>query len=354
MAKIKTIGEFPKSDLYKFFAQNPFVQKCISEGRIFQSYWQGQYSNNSCSFMDVGEKVNKVEIRDNLKDIFGIKGELFDRKYAMAISGDGQEYRRISTLHSSSLVALLCFYSVSEDRPLTMDIDDQTVEFSSSLFEQKSLVGKDAAGKEHNSNMDVVLYGSNTHGESVILYLESKFSEYLSHGKCDQISGVYNSVYKRLTAEGQPIDGLEIVHEGKTWSISAAQGCPQQYCQGIKQMISHYQGVRKESFRTSEDGFAHIYLGEILFKFPEDVDNRHESYDSYSGLYRQLACALNNLKFSVFPIIDKLYRLLRKFACKLNIIKARPTFKVLETSLSYQDVLRNFRLDDNVREFYKI
>ena len=353
MAKIKTIEEFPKSDLYKFFAQNPFVQKCIDEGRIFQSYWQGQYSTNSCSFMDVGEKVDKVEICNNLKDIFGIKSELFDRKYAIAISGDGQEYRRISTLHSSSLLALLCFYSVSEDRPLTMEIDGRKVEFYKSLFEQKNLIGKDAAGKEHYSNMDVVLVGNNTHGESVMLFLESKFSEYLSHGKYDQISSVYNNVYKKLTAEGQPIDGLEIVREGKTWSISAAPGCPQQYCQGIKQMISHYQGVRKGFMKKEGKKYAHIYLGEILFKFPEDVDKGYESYNSYVGLYRQLACALNNLKFSVFPIIDKLYWLLRKFACKLNI-KVKPTFKVLETSLSYQDVLRDFELDPLVKEFYRI
>jgi len=353
MAKIKTIEEFPKSDLYKFFAQNPFVQKCINEGRIFQSYWQGQYSTNSCSFMDVGKKVNKAEIRNNLKDIFGIKSELFDRKYAMAISGDGQEHRRISTLHSSSLVALLCFYSVSKDHPLTMDIEGQKVEFYQSLFEQKNLIGKDAAGKEHNSNMDVVLIGKNSADESVILFLESKFSEYLAHGKYDEISFVYDDIYKDLTAKGQPIEGLEIIRESNTWSILAAPGCPQQYCQGIKQMISHYQGVRKGFMKKDGKKYAHIYLGEILFKFPEDVDKGYESYNSYVGLYRQLACALNNLKFSVFPIIDKLYRLLRKFACKLNI-KVKPTFKVLETSQSYLDVLRDFELDPLVKEFYRI
>lgn len=334
MAKIKTIGEFPKSDLYKFFAQNPFVQKCINEGRIFQSYWQGQYSNNSCSFMDVGEKVNKVEIRDNLKDIFGIKGELFDRKYAMAISGDGQEYRRISTLHSSSLVALLCFYSVSEDRPLTMEIDGQEVEFFQSLFEQKNLIGKDAAGKVHHSNMDVVLIGKNSADDSVILFLESKFSEYLEHGKYDEISFVYDDIYNALIADKQPIDGLEIKRGLDSWSITAKPNRPQQYCQGIKQMISHYQGIQKGFIEDKGKEYDHIYLGEILFKFPigEDkkgVDNGHKSYNSYVDLYKQLAR-------------------------KLNSLNAEPKFKMLESSLTYQDLLRNFGLDDKVREFYKI
>ena len=280
--------------------------------------------------MDVGKKLDKLEIRNNLKDIFGIKSELFDQKYAMAISGDGQEYRRISTLHSSSLVALLCFYSVSEDHPLTMDIDGQTVEFYKSLFEQKNLIGKDAAGKEHNSNMDVVLIGKNSADESVILFLESKFSEYLAHGKYDKISFVYDDIYNALTAKGQqPIDGLNIVRGTDTWSISAAQGCPQQYCQGIKQMISHYLGIKNGFIKDKGKEYDHIYLGEILFKFPECMDKGHKSYDSYVGLYKQLAR-------------------------KLNRIYSEPKFKMFESSLTYQDLLRDFELDEMVRKFYEI
>lgn len=329
MTKINTINEFPKSDLYKFFAQNSFVRKCIAEGRIFQSYWQGKYSKNSCSFKDTGKKVSECQICANLKDIFGITNELFEGKYCMAISGDGQEYRRISTLHSSSLVALLCFYSISELHPLTMEIDGQTIEFYKSLFEQKNFIGKDAKGKEHNSNMDVVLVGRNSAGESVILFLESKFSEYLSRGKYDKISSVYDDVYKELTANGQPIDGLEIVRGANTWSISAAPNRPQQYCQGIKQMVSHYQGIQKGFLENEGKKFDHIYLGEILFKFIGDVDKGHILYNSYVDLYKQLAH-------------------------KLNSINVEPKFKVLEQSLTYQDMLHDFDLDPLVREFYKI
>lgn len=326
MANIKSIADFPQSDLYRgFFAQNPFVQECIKKGQLSQTYWQGKYSNNSCSFMDMRKKVDKCQICALLKEIFGITNDKFGGKYCMAISGDGQEYRRITTLHSSSLVALLCFYSLSKEHTLKMNIDGQEIEFYESCFEQKNSIGKEG----HNSNMDVVLIGSNKQGESVILFLESKFSEYLSHGKYDKISDVYDEVYYQLTADQQPIDGLEIVRGEDMWSISAAPHRPQQYCQGIKQMISHYQGVQKGFIGSTEDKYDQIYLGEILFKFPEEVDAKHNSYNSYVGLYKQLAQKLNSIN-----------------ACK--------KFKVIEASLSYQDVLKDYDLDPDVREFYAL
>ena len=326
MVKINSLEQLPQDKLYsQFFAENSLVQECIEKGKLFQTYWQGAYSKNSCSFIDM-KNVSECQVCANLKGIFGITNELFEGKYCMAISGDGQEYRRISTLHSSSLVALLCFYSLSKDHPLTMEIDGKKVEFYKSLFEQKNPIDKEG---QHNSNMDVVLVGKNDADESVILFLESKFSEYLTHGKYDQISFVYDEMYRALIADGQPIVGLEIVPGADTWSISAPKGKPQQYCQGIKQMISHYLGILNGFIEDKGKEYDHIYLGEILFKFPECVDRKHKSYDSYVGLYKQLAR-------------------------KLNSINSEPKFKVLESSLTYQDLLRSFRLDDKVREFYKI
>jgi hypothetical protein len=326
MVKINSLEQLPQDKLYsQFFAENSLVQECIEKGKLFQTYWQGAYSKNSCSFIDM-KNVSECQVCANLKGIFGITNELFEDKYCMAISGDGQEYRRISTLHSSSLVALLCFYSLSKDHPLTMEIDGKKVEFYKSLFEQKNPIDKEG---QHNSNMDVVLVGKNDADESVILFLESKFSEYLTHGKYDQISFVYDEMYRALIADGQPIVGLEIVPGADTWSISAPKGKPQQYCQGIKQMISHYLGIQNGFIEDKGKEYDHIYLGEILFKFPECVDRKHKSYDSYVGLYKQLAR-------------------------KLNSINPEPKFKMLESSLTYQDLLRNFGLDDKVREFYKI
>ena len=57
-----------------------------------------------------------------LKRVFSIKDCNFDEKFGQACSGSGQEERRISTLHSSSLCALLFFYNVTEKHPLKIEI----------------------------------------------------------------------------------------------------------------------------------------------------------------------------------------------------------------------------------------
>lgn len=330
---MKALQSFPQSKLYQeFFAQNEsFANKCLKKGLLYQTYWKGKYSENSCSFMDMGKKVSKCQVCAKLKDVFDITDEIFEGKYCMAISGDGQEYRRISTLHSSSLIALLCFYSISKDHPLTMDIEGEKVEFYKSRFEQKNSIGKDEAGNEHNSNMDIVLIGQNSAEESVILFLESKFSEYLKHRKYEGISRIYDDVYNELTANRQlqPIDGLNIVQGLDSWSISATPERPQAYCEGIKQMISHYQGIKKGFIGSDKDTFDKIYLGEILFKFGTKVDNNNEDFINYSGYYKDLAK-------------------------RLNEINNDDQFKLLDESLTYQDVFKDFKLDDSVQKFYGI
>lgn len=53
-----------------------------------------------------------------LKRVFSIKDCNFDAKFGQACSGFGREERRIATLHSSSLCALLFFYNVTKEHPL--------------------------------------------------------------------------------------------------------------------------------------------------------------------------------------------------------------------------------------------
>ena len=48
---------------------------------------------------------------DDLIHSFKLDPKSFPVKFKEAIGGDGQEYRRIRTLHSSSLISLLCFYN---------------------------------------------------------------------------------------------------------------------------------------------------------------------------------------------------------------------------------------------------
>ena len=87
---------------------------------------------------------------------------------AMACGGSGQEERRITTLHSSSLCALLFFYNVTDNHPLTIK---GVGTFKESVFEFRSPV----RDEEHPSCMDVVLIGEDEEHKPLVLFLESKF-----------------------------------------------------------------------------------------------------------------------------------------------------------------------------------
>ena len=75
-------------------------------------------SHNSYCFSREMDKDGKL-----LMTIFGITDkELFKKQFAMAVTGSGQEIHKISTLHSSSLCALLHFYNVTDKNPLVLDL----------------------------------------------------------------------------------------------------------------------------------------------------------------------------------------------------------------------------------------
>ena len=71
-----------------------------------------------------------------------------------------------------------------------------------------------------------------------------------------------------------------------------------------------------------------IYLGEILFHFPEEIDSRHKKFYDYTRLYKILADGLNSISDS--------------------------KFKVLSKCLTYQDLFKSFKLDEAVRRFYSL
>ncbi len=289
--------------------------------------WHGKASDNSFSF--VVEKHDKCK---SLIEIFGIKNEeLFREKYNQAINGDGNEKRRINVLHSSSLAALLFFYGIDENHPLKLEIEGDDYTFDRSYFEVKTVVDG-----THQSNMDVVLEGKNVQGESVALFLECKFSEYLNSGKYAGISAeVYKQAYTDLglfkSSTLEPIMAKE--NNGKLELMTSK---PYHYCAGIKQMISHYMGVRnyaergddaldeKSQFKDKHPDV--ILLGEILFKFDEKVDPKGK-YGIYAEDYRKLAKTIN----------------------EKNTVKK---LRMLNDILCYQDI-ENRTLDVRVKRFYQ-
>ncbi len=306
---------------WEFFANSEIP------GAFEKTEWHGKPSDNSFSFV-VGEN-DKCKA---LSEIFGIKNkELFCKKYKQVINGDGNEEKRINVLHSSSLAALLFFYGIDKNHPLKLVIEGIDYTFDRSFFEVKTVVNG-----THQSNMDVVLEGKNVLGESVALFLECKFSEYLNSGKYADISAeVYKQTYTDLGLF-KPSTIESILAREKNGELELSTSKPYHYCAGIKQMISHYMGVRNYAEHGDDALDANsqfkgkhpdvILLGEILFKFDEKVAPKGK-YGIYAEDYRKLAKTIN----------------------EKNPVKR---LRMLNDILCYQDI-ENSALDVRVKRFYQ-
>ena len=322
---IQSVIEIGPQQLYEIF-NNESVERILSGVTLENTLFRGKRSQKSLSIkhMDTGQ---------DLACIFGLDWKIFADKYLQATSGDGQEARRIRTLHSSSLLCLLCFYGVSEERPLNLIVEGRQVRFTSSQFEVKNPVGTDETGKEHNSNMDVVLYGKDSqNGKKVILFLESKFSEYLTWGKYSGISNhVYRKIYAQLSHNGV-LERMGLKYEenpdNRGYSdLDSVKGKTMHYAGGIKQMVSHFLGVKNAAAGKQYEDYD-IYLGEILFKFPDSIEDAQRKFNDYDGLYKTLAKGLNQI--------------------------SEDKFKVLGQCLTYQDVFKDYDLEESVRSFYSL
>ncbi len=269
-------------------------------------------STNSYSFSNASTN-DKEACSNRLIELFKITNkDLFKEKFHQSCDGNGNEIKRIATLHSSALCALLFFYNVTETNPLRLKINNRDCDFVYSRFEFKTPV------INNPSNMDIVLVGrySDT-GKFVILFLESKFSEYMERtGKHLKISSEYlNNEYSKEIYKDSILDKLSITKTYETgeekFTIASTERC---YLEGIKQMISHFIGVNNfiskgpvtmDALISSVREDADIYLGTILFdKSIGDYEIRKgvTCFESYKEKYEKLADILNSQATSVYVI----------------------------------------------------
>ncbi len=270
---------------------------------------------------------------ESLANNFGIEKEkdVFIKKFEMSCSGTGGELKKITTLHSSSLCALLFFFNV-DNMPLKMR-GLENYEFTQSFFEFKNKVIR------YPSNIDVVLLGKNKiTNKKVILFLESKFSEYITGinkkdteykiGKAYLKEGCFSKpIYDELNSRGC------LQYNEKNGSFTASKP---KYIEGLKQIVSHYYGIRnffisdyyekdnRNLDAVKEYGAEEFILGEIIFdNFGKELADTLKSYEEDYG---QLAEIINN-------------------QCKKDKIG---NFRILTELLKYSD------LKDYISEFPKI
>lgn len=240
-----------------------------------------------------------------------------------AVCGSGNEWMEINQLNSSALLSFLCFHRVSPECHITIEGE----KYYSVMFEVKSPLGK--KGRSHPvSNMDVVLLNDNS-----ALFLESKFSEYItSKEKKVEVSSYYTEYYKEVFGDNLEFGGFKFLENEHKWVANKQSA----YLEGVKQMISHYLGLRNsakdDDWRSGDFKDKKIKLAEIVYRFGSE-DNPADEFENYKEISHQL------------------FSRLKEDAGKHGI-------EVFPEILTYQDVFskpENAKLlPDRVKDFYNI
>ena len=281
-----------KKEIYNFLWGNRNLEfELTKTGKSDHSYEFSFGNKDIVSF--VGEKIaDSFEINDK---------DLFLNKFRMSCSGTGDELKKITTMHSSSLCALLFFFKVSDSNGLKIPGLEGYV-FTKSYFEFKNkVIG-------YPSNVDVVLLGKNKDGKKVILFIESKFSEYITGITKSGNKYEIGKSYFKKNCFSEPIylktiDELNIsLEQGNEYHLIPSEN---KYVEGIKQIISHYYGVRNfiEGKNYEKDnsclkeildyGAEEFLLGEILFdNFSNSI--KDDYLLPYEQDYSRLAEIINN------------------------------------------------------------
>lgn len=304
--------------VYKYFWEKSkdFIEDLAEKGLITQTIYRKTKSENSFSF----KKLDGSEL-ETLKEIFG---DINEGCFESATKGQGNELERILTMHSSALLGLLFFNSVSEENPLSIEIGENRYEFTSADFEFKNpCLKKDVNGNEYRpSCIDIKLTDKK---QNTVLFLESKLSEYLHNGKQTGISLEYKRQYADIFKVGELTDELTIKEENGSLTLTTKDGRCSHYCQGIKQMMCHFIGAMNYMEET-EHKEGEVLLGTILLDLSSIAKT---SYDRYCNDYEQLADKLTKLGKGV-KMIGKPF-----------------TYQCL-----YTDMSKGFKLSDQVVEYY--
>jgi hypothetical protein len=276
-----------------------------------------------------------IFLAKTIESFYGIIKPSFCRHFDRQISGSGNEIKKISSINSSSRLALLCFSGISDDACLKLTIEGKEYNFKKCYFEVKNKVVR------MPSNIDVLLVSEDM---KVLVYLESKFTEYIyaaknHHDKWDE-NEILKEGYFKLKAFPKLKSSLKgfikANSDNKSFGINLDREFTYEYKEGVKQMISHFIGVCRGTDKRDLDyddiqklweNAKKIYLGTILYKFEGS-----EFFTDYSEIYKSLAECLNNN-----PDKDK-------------------RVKVIDEVLTYQDVFANNEnlLTEQTKKFYEL
>lgn len=311
---------------------------------------------------------NRFFFDDNLMarkyaEIFGIEpDENWFEAFRIATEGQGDERRKINSLISSSLLSLLMFHKLfmndntNDYISIKLPNIDDAVLFDKCFFEVRNRVVR------FPSCVDVALYSSK---QNVILFLESKFTEYTRLKKEEYYGKGYITLYTEYLRQhlSPIIETDKATFKGKE-KLRIGTKSGERYIEGVKQSISHLIGLTRgphkvgtgyypESYHAKYSRLygnaGKLYYGTILFD-PRGMNVDCSMYEDYVKLY--VDTIGSHGKELVNGICEWNNQL------KKSNKKRKEEIVVLPKPLSYQDV---FQTDHNrryitnqIREFYSI
>ena len=316
------------------------LASAFGEGEVISTKDRGSHKESEWSKSFKCE--DGEDVFGTIQRIFGIN-ESARGLFEAATSGDGNEKSRILTLHSSSLLAFLCFNGVA-NHPITID----GIVYDEVMFEVKNDVIDASLGKP--SNIDVLLMGEN---RKKLLFLESKFTEYLSGGKVFLSPDRYKYFYELLSeklelpfiasfdkVKHKPNKSHSEPFETEEYCLKTKERTSE-YLGGIKQAFSHLLGIAtgpaKKQTKGNEDYTRSLLENADEIKFASIVFNcDNDKFEKYDDLYKSVFENSDVIK-------DTIKDVLKKRELKLSIIPQL---------LQYQKVFQDNYLSDKVREFY--
>lgn len=300
-------------------------------------------------------------IASSYRNLFGIiDSKNFDAAFEIVAYGQGNEIIKMNSLQSSSLLSLLFFYPLFGSSDKGIQIDNIT--YNKCFFEIKNKV----ITNNRPSCIDIVLWSEKS---KKLLYLESKFTEYIKVGNNKTYGKSYYDLYDKLKNQGVFNPYFSISRDRKEELVITTKDNEEQYIDGIKQTISHLIGI----FRGPEENTDAIYSKEYLSSYLKIFED-HNIWD----LEIEYATILYNPKYledSSIPEYTKLFtRYLKLYTeiigekgdkiikeipdwCKeenLSVIPNLKKIKIRESPLIYQELPWDYigQLPEGIREFY--
>ena len=288
----------------------------------------------------VFQKITRNEkVNETLCRFFDIpETEDFKTAYDQVASGQGNESENLLTLHSSALLALLCFYRVEAGNSLSIECDGTLYEFDKVFFEVENIV---INPRDRPSSIDVALYSTKN---KVLLLLESKFTEPINGSNLKEIGEKYHSRLKLLSESG--IRFIDKTHKFDCAKVTVGKRNRLIYYDGIKQMIAHLIGAetgpvskkgKQEDYAKCFNEAQKIYLGCILV--------------SDSDLFEK---SENEMIAEYIKLFEKSMTILAKTIEGRN----KDKLHLLTKPKTYQEVFANqmskYRLPKKILKFYKL